>query len=202
MASLYSILTFDEKAAIRRVMDQYLDGKFDMRHLGKATYDLSRLVSIDNIMDYTVYFNSKKLLNIEAKHHLTKNQILDIITNRRSYKIVDKLRDKVHEVTDSEDVICIDEILRKESRWCKFFTNNDGNLIRVVYNLRVHIANSKSVLGVITCFPIDVSVIETNSRLYSSYIKAVELFKRTNDPMRNLILEMLYIIDSVNGGAK
>ena len=41
MASLYSILTFDEKAAIRRVMDQYLDGKFDMRHLGKATYDLS-----------------------------------------------------------------------------------------------------------------------------------------------------------------
>ena len=202
MASLYSTLTFDEKAAIRRVIDQYLDGKFDMRHLGKATYDSAHLVSVDNIMDYTFYFNSKKLLDIEAKHHLTRDQILSIIVNRRSYKIVGKLRDKVHEITDSEDVVCIDEILRRESRWCKFFTNANGHLMRVVYNLRIHVYSSKSVLGVITYFPIDVSVIETNTHLYNSYLRAVDSFKRTADPMRNLILEMLHIIDPMNGGAK
>ena len=96
--------------------------------------------------------------------------------------------------------MCIDEILRRESRWCKFFTNANGHLMRVVYNLRVHVYSSKSVLGVITCFPIDVSVIETNIHLYNSYLRAVDSFKRTTDPMRNLILEMLHIIDPINVG--
>lgn len=189
MLSLYATLTIKQKDAIERVMHQYVaDRKFDMKYLGIAQYSLMNLITDIRAVDYDMYFDVNKVIDMKNKHHLNDVQVVDILLNKNLYFPIGKLRDN----HNSNDITCIDDIIREERRWCKFFTDAVGKIVRIVYNIRVHRITRKSILGIITCFPIDASLIESNSQIYANYLRILSSDKNPHkNSMNKMILEWL-----------
>nr|DAE84787.1 MAG TPA: hypothetical protein [Caudoviricetes sp.] len=197
MASLYLTLTFDEKAAIRRVMDQYLDGKFDMRHLGKADYHIVNITQDNRAVDYDLYFDQKKAKQIFHDHLYSVDTIISIMLDRSLYGTIGKLRDNKHERLDSDIITCIDDCNRIESRWNKLYVNMFGQLSKIVYNLRIHSITRRSVIGVITCYPVNFAYVRNNDQFRSNYDKVVSRLKRDYQNQATILKESMVLI----GGA-
>lgn len=107
------------------------------------------------------------------------------------------MRDIKHERRDSEEVTCIDDVTRIEARWCKLYVNKiTEDLLRIVYNVRVHQQSKEPIIGIITCFKPNMNVIRNNDKLRSKYDKVIA---SSRNPMEKIIHKFLHL-PTHNGG--
>lgn len=117
--------------------------------------------------------------------------------DRSIYGTIGKLRDNKHERLDSDIITCIDDCNRIESWWNKLYVNMFGQLSKIVYNLRIHSITRRSVIGVITCYPVNFAYVRNNDQFRSNYDKVVSRLKRDYQNQATILKESMVLI----GGA-
>lgn len=178
-----------ERSIARRVTDQYYDQSYTVNHLGIGKYDLVNVDHHQDAKDYGFYMNQAKRQKVLDDHGYGYQTILNILLNSSKYDRIGKMRDLLHERRDSEQVTCIDDTIRIESRWCKLYIDKRQEIpIRVVYNLRIHELTKEPIVGIITCFRVSINTLKQNKKLYNSYKNVIQ---RNRSPITKVILEFL-----------
>ena len=177
-----------QKQVITQVILTYLAEAFDMKHLVVATYINKNMMSHQQEPRCEFYMHPPKVISVEKKHSITISDIFTMLFDKKEYILVGKLRDKLHE---KKAFLCLDDIMRRETRWSMFFLDIEQILTKLVFNLRVHEKTGRPVIGFITAFSVEEDIIR-NTPIYANCVKGVRrLNNKHKDPMSGILERFL-----------
>lgn len=156
-----------------------------MKHLAIATYIDKNMIVHPQEPRCEFYMHPPKVLDVKTKHSILIDDIFRMLFDRESYCFVGKLRDRLHE---KKAFVCLDDIRRRESRWCMFFVNAQSKIFRLVFNLRVHERTKRPVIGFIISFNIEKEVLQ-NTPLYTNYLNCIRSMNKNSKDAMSGILE-------------
>jgi len=160
-----------------RTIQKYANSTFLSQYIGLCDYKKQNILSHEKESLCKFSGDPRKMKQVIYDHGYNISMIINFLVNDQEWVSIGKMRDYKHERESPVNVVCLDDVERREARWIKFFTNAFGKIVKIIFNIRVHEASKDTVVGIISCFDQTLDSLQ-RLRNYSEYKRNYDLVQK------------------------